>query len=309
VTSTRASACRKPSVSVLGLGLMGRPIARTLIAAGFDVRGWNRTQLPPDQVTGIELADDLATAASTDVVVIIVTDSAATGALLEQVTEHLRPHAVVVDMGSSEPDDSVLRAAALAKLGVGWVDAPVSGGPPAAQTGSLAIMAGASPTDFERVAPVLRAAGGTITHVGGPGAGHAMKVVNQVIVGLSIETVAEAMALAAALGFELPTVQQAVAGGSADNPQVRVQGGRMHRREYPPGGRVNTVLKDLRMAARLADEHGLELPVLRTALAAYDSAAASGAGTEDCAVLFEAQAQDGWLRDRSHNIGSTRDTS
>ena len=309
MTSTRSTGSREPSVSVLGLGLMGRPIARTLSAAGFDVRGWNRTQLRPEQVTGIELAQDLETAAQADVVVIIVSDSAATGALLARATEHLRPDAVVVDMGSSDPGDSVQRATALAKLGVGWVDAPVSGGPPAAQTGSLAIMAGASQGDFERVASVLQVAGGTVTHVGGPGAGHAMKVVNQVIVGLCIETVAEAMALAAALGFDLKMVQRAVAGGSADNPQVRVQGSRMHRREYPPGGRVSTVLKDLRMAARLADEHALELPALRTALAAYDEAAANGAGAEDCAVLYEAQAQDGWLRERSHNIGSTRDTS
>lgn len=288
---------------------MGRPIARTLSAAGFPVRGWNRTALAADQVTGIDLAEDLETAAHADVVVIVVSDSAATGVLLGQATEYLRPGTVVVDMGSSEPGDSAQRAAALARIGVGWVDAPVSGGPPAAQNGSLAIMAGASPGDFERVASVLDALGGNVTHAGGPGAGHAMKVVNQVIVGLCIETVAEAMALAAALGFDLKMVQRAVAGGSADNPQVRVQGSRMQRREYPPGGRVNTVLKDLRMAARLADEHSLELPVLRTTLAAYDNAAAGGAGAEDCAVLFEAQAQDGWLRERAHNIGSTRDTS
>ena len=249
---------------------MGRPIARTLIAAGFDVRGWNRTRLPPDQVTGIELADDLATAATADVVVIVVTDSAATGALLEQVTEHLRPDAVVVDMGSSEPGDSVLRAAALAELGVGWVDAPVSGGPPAAQTGSLAIMAGASRTDFERVAPVLKAAGGTITHVGGPGAGHAMKVVNQVIVGLEHRD--RGRGDGAGRGTRIRVADGAAGGGWRVGRQSSGAGPGQPdaSARVSPGGRVSTVLKDLRMAARLADEHGLELPVLRTALAAYD---------------------------------------
>ena len=288
---------------------MGRPIARTLSAAGLAVRGWNRTALPLQQVTGIDLAEDLETATQADVVVIMVSDSIATGALLKRATEHLRPDTVVVDMGSSEPGDSVQRAAALARLGVGWVDAPVSGGPAAARDGSLAIMAGASGHDFERVAFVLDALGSNVTHAGGPGAGHAMKIVNQVIVGLCIETVAEAMALAAALGFDVNMVQRAVAGGSADNPQVRVQGSRMQRRQYAPGGRVSTVLKDLRMAARLADEHSLDLPLLRVTLEAYARAAANGAGDEDCAVLFEAQAPDGWLRERSHNIGSTRDTS
>jgi 2-hydroxy-3-oxopropionate reductase len=294
---------------VLGLGLMGRPIARTLSAAGLAVRGWNRTSLPLQQVTGIDLAEDLETATQADVVVIMVSDSVATGALLKRASEHLRPDTVVVDMGSSEPGDSVQRAAALARLGVGWVDAPVSGGPAAARDGSLAIMAGASRHDFERVASVLDALGSNVTHAGGPGAGHAMKIVNQVIVGLCIETVAEAMALAAALGFDVNMVQRAVAGGSADNPQVRVQGSRMQRRQYAPGGRVSTVLKDLRMAARLADEHSLDLPLLRITLEAYARAAANGAGDEDCAVLFEARALDGWLRERSHNIGSTRDTS
>ena len=294
---------------MLGLGLMGRPIARTLSAAGFDVRGWNRTQLTPEQVTGIELAQDLETAAQAEVVVIIVSDSAATGALLARATEHLRPDAVVVDMGSSDPGDSVQRATALAKLGVGWVDAPVSGGPPAAQTGSLAIMAGASQGDFERVASVLQAAGGTVTHVGGPGAGHAMKVVNQVIVGLCIETVAEAMALAAALGFDLKMVQRAVAGGSADNPQVRVQGSRMHRRGYPRGDGSARSSKTCGWRPGWPTSTRSSCRSCGPRWRPTTSAAASGAGAEDCAVLFEAQAQDGWLRERSHNIGSTPDTS
>ncbi len=288
---------------------MGQPIARTLAGAGFSVRGWNRSPLAPDTVAGIALAEDLRAAAQADVVVIMVSDSAATGVLLERLTEHLGTGTVVVDMGSSDPGDSRERADALAQIGVGWVDAPVSGGPPAATSGTLAIMAGGSEQDFARAASVLDALAANLVHVGAAGAGHAMKVVNQVIVGLCIETVAEALALAEALGFDAELVQAAVRGGSADNPQVRVQGARMGRREYPPGGRVRTVLKDLRLAAKLADELSLPLPALRTTLALYASADEAGAGGQDCAVLFEAQARDGWLRPGDHSIGSARDTN
>lgn len=114
--------------------------------------------------------------------------------------------------------------------------------------------------------------------------------------GLSIETVAEALALAGSLGFGVELVQRALGGGSADNPQLQVQGSRMGRRLYEPGGRVRTVLKDLRLAAKLADGESLSLPALRTTLEVYASAERAGAGDEDCAVLYEQQARDGRLR-------------
>lgn len=297
------------SVAVVGLGLMGRPIARRLTEAGVDVRGWNRTPLDPQLTEGIALIPDAATAAGAGIVVIVVSDSAATGAVLAQLGGHLCRGSLVVDMGSSDPGDSRARAAALAAVGIGWLDAPVSGGPEGAAGGSLAIMAGGSETDFERVRPLLQILGSNVARVGGAGAGHAMKIVNQVIVGLSVETVAEAMALAAALGFDPALVQEAVRGGSADNPQVRVQGSRMGRRLYPPGGRIRTLRKDLRMALRIADEASLELPVLRATFELYERAHAAGAGDQDCAVLYEAQAADGRLRAGAQSIGSARATS
>src|SRR6185437_2228258 len=109
--------------------------------------------------------------------------------VLSSLSASLRPGALVIDLGSSEPGDSRERAARLGAAGVGWVDAPVSGGPRGAEKGSLAIMAGGADADYARALPLLSALGAGVTHVGGPGAGHAMKVVNQVIVGLSIEAV------------------------------------------------------------------------------------------------------------------------
>lgn len=164
-----------PSVCVVGLGLMGRPIARVLSAAGIEVTGWNRSPLGPKTVSSIELVSRLDEAAKADVILIIVSDSAATGAVLDGLMGHLHAGSVVLDMGSSDPGDSREHAAALRGIGVGWIDAPVSGGPPAAQTGSLAIMAGGSEADFTRVLPLLEILGGNVVRVGEAGAGHAMR--------------------------------------------------------------------------------------------------------------------------------------
>jgi len=284
------------AVCVVGLGLMGRPVAAVLAAAGVPVTGWNRSPLTAPE--GVALVRSPADAAAADVVLLMLSDSAATGAVLEQLEPHLRPDTIVLDMGSSDPADSRVRAARLAERGVGWVDAPVSGGPDGAAKGTLAIMVGGEEPHVDRVRPLLDVLGGNVARVGGPGAGHAMKVVNQVIVGLSIDAVAEALALAASLGFGAEEVQAALRGGSADTDQLRRMGTRMGRREYAPGAKLATVRKDLAMAERLAGAAGLELPHLRQALTACDEVVAAGAGDEDCAIVYELRAADGRLRGR-----------
>lgn len=252
------------------------------------MRGWNRSPLDPVLAHGIEQVATLAEAAAADVVLLLLADSASTGEVLAALDPHLRRGSVVLDMGSSDPVDTRRRAADLTARGIGWVDAPVSGGPEKTVTGELAIMAGGSDEDVRSVWPVLAALGGAVTHVGGPGAGHTMKIVNQVIVGLSIETVAEALALAEAAGFTVPEVQEAVRGGNADNAQIRVMGDRMGAHFYdPPAARVRTMLKDLRLAQRLAAELGLVLPQLEVAAAQYAALAERGDADKDVSLLIE----------------------
>jgi 3-hydroxyisobutyrate dehydrogenase-like beta-hydroxyacid dehydrogenase len=284
------------SICVIGLGLMGRPIAGRLAGEGFQVSGWNRSPLSPEATADIAVAPDLAVAADADILLLALADSPATGEVLNRLLAHLRPASLVVDMGSSEAADSRARADLLARRDVGWLDAPVSGGPGGAARGSLAIMAGGSDRDFARALAMLGALGTHVTHVGGPGAGHAMKAVNQVIVGLGIEAVAEALALAAALGFEASQVQEALRGGSADTPQLRAIGNRIARREYTPVAKIRTILKDLTMASALADSTGLELPQLRGAREICERVVQLGGGDEDCAIVFELHTADGRLR-------------
>ena len=281
-----------PVTAVLGQGLIGRPATRRLAAAGFPVRGWNRSPLAADLTDGIPVAATLAEAlAGAELVVLLVSDTRATCDLLQQVEPHLgalAPGAVVVDMGSSEPADSVRHAARLAACGIGWVDAPISGGPEKTRTGELAIMAGGEEGDFAKALPVFRELGGAVTRVGGPGAGHTMKIVNQLVVGVSIQTMAEAIALAEAAGFDVPLVRQALAGGNADNAQRKVMAPRMGERRYdPPGAKVKTMAKDLRMGLALARESGLELPQLEIALARYEELERTGRADIDVSALIE----------------------
>ena len=276
----------EPTVSVLGLGLMGRPIARRLAAAGFEVRGWNRT--PPDEaLPGVATVGALQEAARSDVLVLVLADSRAVGDVLAGLDRFLRPSQLVIDMGSSDPRDSAERAARLSGRGIGWVDAPVSGGEAGAASGRLAIMVGGTEADVGRALPLLDALGENVIHVGAPGTGHTAKVVNQLIVGLAHEAVAEAVVLAEAAGVDAALLRQALRGGWADSRVLQEQGARMSARDYVPGGKVQTIAKDLRLARELAIEHGLDLPHLKSALWLFTGLEELGSGNRDAAVVVE----------------------
>jgi 3-hydroxyisobutyrate dehydrogenase-like beta-hydroxyacid dehydrogenase len=280
----------KPTVAVIGLGLMGRPMAHNLVAAEFDVRGWNRSPLAAELTDGIPLAGSLEEAAEAEVLLLMLADSPAVGDVLEQVEPHLVSGQLVLDMGSSSPVDTRQRAARLAERGIGWVDAPVSGGALGAAAATLAIMAGGTEGDFTRARPVLEAVGANVVHVGGPAAGHTAKIANQVIVGLALEAVAEAIALSEGAGLDARLVQAALRGGWADSRILQEQGTRMIERDWVPGGKVRTMRKDLGMALDLAAELGLELPHLRNAYEIFDGLLQRGDGDLDCAAVYQLRA-------------------
>ena len=283
---TAPSATRRPeSVSVVGLGLLGRPIARSLHAQGFTVRGWNRSPRSREEVGAIELCATLSDAAQSEVILLVLADSNAVDAVLGGLEGRLSAGQVVVDLGTSDPAGSRAHAARLGAAGVGWVDAPVSGGPEGAVEGSLAIMAGGEAGDLARVEPVLQALG-TVVHVGGPGAGHTVKIVNQVIVGLALEAVAEALALAEKVGLDPRLVQAALRGGSADSRVLQVMGTRMIERDFAPRGAVRTMLKDGRLGLELAQSVHAELPHLRSLVRTWEELVAAGGADADCSMLI-----------------------
>src|SRR2546427_1020737 len=207
------------SICVLGLGLMGRPIARTLLTAGYRVIGWNRSPLPEQVVAGIPLARTMEDAASAAVCILALADSDAVDAVLGLLEPHLPRGGLVIDMGTSDPSRSRAHASRLTAKGIGWVDAPVSGGPEGAAKSSLAIMAGGSEPDFARARPILEKLG-HVVRVGEAGAGHTMKIVNQLIVGLTIEAGAEAPTIAQKGGLEPPPGAKKPGGGFSGSKVV-----------------------------------------------------------------------------------------
>jgi 3-hydroxyisobutyrate dehydrogenase-like beta-hydroxyacid dehydrogenase len=259
-------------------------MAATLLRAGLSVRGWNRTPIDPARVPGVLLHASVEAAGRAEVCLLALADSLAVDAVLGQLTPHLRAGQLVVDMGTSDPARSREHAARLSQSGVGWVDAPVSGGPGGAISGDLAIMCGASEADFARALPVLQALGRP-TLVGGPGAGHTVKIVNQLIVALTIEAVAEAIALAESAGVNPALLQRALAGGFADSKILQIHGARMIARAYTPGGRAVTQLKDLRLAQDLAGAAGLRLPHLDDTAERYVRLVEAGHGGLDHSAL------------------------
>jgi 2-hydroxy-3-oxopropionate reductase len=277
----------KSSISILGLGTMGRPMAHKLIDAGYDVRGWNRSTLPENLTAGIQLCQKIEDAARADVCLLMLLDSAAVNAVLKQLTPHLSSGRIILDMGSSDPARSRKIARRLAAEDIGWVDAPVSGGPEGASKGTLAIMAGGTQSDFSRVKPILDVLGGNVVHVGGPGLGHTVKVINQLIVGLTIETVAEALTLAEKSGVDPRMVQQALKGGFADSKILQLHGSRMVDRSYVPGARATIQLKDLKLAGALAAEAAADLPHLVSTLMLYEKLIAQGDGDLDHSAIHK----------------------
>lgn len=271
-------------IALIGLGLMGRPMARTLLKTGFSVTGWNRSPLDPALTEGIPLAATLAEAAQAETLILMLSDSAAVTELLSRLDPLLREGQLIIDMGSSDPRHSQTHAATLANRGIGWVDAPVSGGPEGAAAGTLAIMVGGTASDVERAEPILRALGRP-THVGPPGAGHTVKVINQLIVGLTIQAIAEATVLAEAYGTDPALLRTALAGGFADSKVLQIHGQRMAARRYTPGGKVTTQLKDLRMAAAMASAAGIALPHLNDTIARYETLVERGLGELDHSAL------------------------
>lgn len=274
------------SVTVFGLGLMGRPMARRLIASGFPVKAWNRTRLPEEVVSGIPVVPELTEAARANICLLMLADSSATTDVLARIEPALSDGQVVVDMGTSDPASSRQHARRLSTKGIGWIDAPVSGGPDGAEKGSLAIMVGGSDDDLARVRPVLDALG-TSVRVGEAGAGHTAKLINQVIVGLTIQAVAEALTLAEKAGIDPRLVQRALKGGYADSRILQLHGIRMVDRKYVPGGKVKTHLKDLKMAMVLAASVSARTPHLRTVTDFYQKLVDRGDGDLDHSALHK----------------------
>jgi 2-hydroxy-3-oxopropionate reductase len=280
----------RPSVAVLGTGLMGAPMAMTLLDAGFRVAVWNRTaeKMEPIVARGAKPALAASSAAAdAQIVLTMLTDGPSLTDLLfsQGVADAVRPGALIIDSSSIAPATARKHAARLIDRGVHHLDAPVSGGPQAAVAGTLSIMVGGEADDFARARPVLNALG-RATLVGGHGSGQLTKLVNQLICGAMIVAVAEGLLLAREAGCDPAIVSDALRGGYADSFVLQNHGRRMIDRDWRPGGKSATHLKDLRTAGELASSLELDLPLLRRTTTLYDELVAQGEGDLDHSAVM-----------------------
>ena len=294
---TRESAMEP--IGYVGLGIMGLPMARNLLAAGRPVVAWNRSpgRLAQAVGAGAEAAGSAAeVAAGAAVVILCVTASADVEEVVlgpGGVAEGLRPGAVVIDMSTIAPSVTRQLAEAVAERGATWLDAPVSGGEQGAEGGTLSIMVGGPAEALERVRPLLEVLGSTITHCGPVGAGQTVKLCNQVAVCLNNLAMAEALLLCAGSGVDPSVMLAAITRGAAGSWQLSNLGPRVVERDFAPGFKVALQQKDLRLALEAAEE--LTLPLAGTALvhqlfAAVERRHGGDAGTQALVTALEAMA-------------------
>jgi len=277
-------------IAVLGIGMMGFPMARRLCEAGCEVSVWNRSRAKAERLQpfGATVADTPAEAvARVDVVITLLEHGGVVDDVLFQqgTTAGLRPGTLVVDMSSIQPRQAREHAARLATQGVRHLDAPVSGGTVGAEQGTLAIMAGGDAADFERVLPMFELLGKAV-HVGPHGAGQLAKLANQMIVGITIGAVAEALLLCEKGGADMGKVRQAISGGFADSRILQVHGQRMVDRDFTKRAAIAVQLKDMRNALATAGEIGFEAPITDLFEQLYAQAGDNGLADMDHSALF-----------------------
>ncbi len=260
-----------PSIAFVGLGLMGQPMACRLLSAGFPVTVWNRTpsRAAPCVALGARLAASVTEAVQQAQIVITMLEAGpVVHALLSQCVDAMLPGTLVIDMSSTQQAEALVLHQMLTAHGVAFMDAPVSGGVVGAEAGSLAIMAGAAESDYMRAQSVFEVLGKP-TRVGLPGSGQLAKLCNQLIVGGTLNLIAEALLLAQAGGADPAAVRTALRGGFAESRILEVHGQRMLDRNFLPGGQVKSQYKDMENVMKAAQAMQLHLPQAQLITALY----------------------------------------
>jgi 3-hydroxyisobutyrate dehydrogenase-like beta-hydroxyacid dehydrogenase len=285
-------------VGLIGLGIMGAPMARNLVKAGFPLTVATRTPGKAEQfaaenanVTAVRSAAEVA--AVSEVIVVMVTDSpdvvaVARGA--DGIFATAKPGAVIIDMSTISPQVTQELAAEAAAKGLFWLDGPVSGGEKGAIEGTLTIMLGGDEGALAKARPVLEAMGKRITHFGPAGNGQYAKLCNQILVAGNLLAACEALTFGAKVGLDLPTLHQALTGGAANSWAFEVLGKKMIDRDFKPAFMVKLQQKDLRLVMSAASTNRVALPAAALAhqmLAAVEAEGRGDDGTQSLVRIFE----------------------
>lgn len=279
-------------VGFIGLGIMGRPMAANLIAAGHQLFLASRSGVPSEFAGKAQAcASGREVAQAADVIITMVPDTPHVAEALfgaEGVAAGLTAGKLVIDMSSIAPIATREFAKKINALGCDYLDAPVSGGEVGAKNATLTIMVGGPEAAFERARSLFESMGKNITLVGGNGDGQVCKVANQIIVALNIEAVAEALVFASKAGADPARVRQALMGGFAASRVLEVHGERMIKRTFNPGFRIELHQKDLNLALSAAQSLGVSLPNTSTALQLFNGCVAQGGAGWDHSAMVRA---------------------
>lgn len=284
----------KTKIGFIGLGIMGRPMARNILKAGFPLTVWNRTVARAAELAehGAQVAaSPRGVAEQADLVITMVSDSEDVRQVVlgpGGVIEAGRAGLIVIDMSTISPKVTREIAASLAAKGVQMLDAPVSGGEKGAIEGTLSIMVGGDPAVLEKVRPVFQAVGKTITHIGPNGMGQTCKLANQIAVALNNLSMSEALLFAAKAGADPSKVLPALQGGAANSWAFQTLAPKLLRRDFSPGFMVKLQQKDLRLVLEAARELHLPLPGTALAHQLYQAVEQRGGGGEGNHALMKA---------------------
>ncbi|MEZ5344963.1 MAG: 2-hydroxy-3-oxopropionate reductase [Pyrinomonadaceae bacterium] len=256
-------------IGFIGLGIMGKPMVRNLLKAGYKPLVFNRSRAAVDELLeegalAGESAKDVA--GRCDIVITMLPDTPYVEAVVSGeggIMEGAREGLLIVDMSTISPVVTRRLAAEAAEKGVKMIDAPVSGGDKGAIAGTLSIMAGGDAEDFERVKPVFEAMGKTIVHCGPVGAGQTVKACNQIVVAVVIEAISEALVLGSKAGVDPKVVLEVLSGGLAQTKVMDMRGPTMIEHNFAPGFKAKLHLKDLNIILETAEEYGVGLPVTK----------------------------------------------
>jgi 2-hydroxy-3-oxopropionate reductase len=278
------------TIGFIGLGIMGRPMAKNLLKAGYALVVYDKYAQFEDLIAlgAAGAASNRDVAARSDVIITMLPNSPQVKeAILGEagVIEGVKEGAIVVDMSSIAPAASREVGAALKARGAAFLDAPVSGGEPKAVDGSLAIMAGGDAKTFEAVKPILAKMGASVTLVGDLGSGNVTKLANQIIVALNIAAVSEAFVLAAKAGVEPAAVFEAIKGGLAGSTVMNAKVPMILEGNFKPGFRIELHIKDLQNALDTAHELGVPIPLTASVMETLQSLKTGGFAAQDHSAI------------------------
>jgi 2-hydroxy-3-oxopropionate reductase len=277
------------TIGFIGLGIMGAPMARNLLAAGHPVVGYNRSPEPLERLAeeGAQPAGSAREVAErSEVTITMLPDSPQVTEVMEDVLAGASAGQLLIDMSTISPVVARRLAEQAREQDLDLLDAPVSGGDVGAREGTLSIMVGGEPRAFERARPILEVLGKTITHVGPSGAGQVVKACNQIVVAVTIEAVSEALVLGSKAGVDPGLILDVLGGGLAGNRVMEVRRRNFLEHDFTPGFRIDLHHKDLNIALESGDAFGVPLPATGLVQQLLRTLRARGQGGDDHSALL-----------------------